>query len=152
MHYREVAGLCPPWQVTKGYKMTVAPSEPILTLVGSAAQLTIQEDLDEDHWRVSWWLNHGHGEVQGFVSFNRQDLRRAFGFEDGISEGDRSLFAGIGTPLDAGQVGRYVRYGQYLNIPGPGRSFHGDPNISIELTNEIVAAVEALLAPKMAPA
>lgn len=40
----------------------------------------------------------------------------------------------------------FIRWQDYLNIPGPGTGHDGDPNISIKLTDEIKEAIRALLA------
>jgi hypothetical protein len=42
---------------------------------------------------------------------------------------------------------KFIRYHEFLNIPGPGSGYQGDPNVSIELYPETIAAVRNLLTP-----
>lgn len=48
-------------------------------------------------------------------------------------------------PDNWARPGAFIRQGRYLNIPGPGTGLIGDPNISIRLKPEIVAAVSKML-------
>lgn len=149
MHYRNVGAICPSWQSAKGYKMALAPASGVGVIIKSTtACLWIKPGSDDDHWEVTWSVDHGSSNIRGAHCFSQQDLRRAFGIEDGHRQDPyiKNLNRIAGTICDAACPGAYYRYGQFLNIPGPGTGVQGDPNISIVLDEEIVEAVRNLLA------
>ncbi len=137
---------CPSWQVSKGHKMTITSSGPrlgTLELRGSAAELKVSPR--ERGWNVQWKIEHYNGRVEGHVHMDDSALRRAFGLEDGLGTFGATLADRTGTPIDAAEQGQFVRWGEFLNIPHPGTGLQGDPNISIELSDEIRTAVQDLL-------
>ncbi len=143
---RQAASPCPPWQVFKGYKMKVARKDiprGIIKIKGSAAKLTISP-TDRD-WTVRWNIEHGGSGVGGYVRMDDDMLRRAFGLKDGLGIFGQAVAARAGTPVDAAEQGCFVRWGRFLNIHHPGIGLQGDPNISIELDDEMKTAVTDLL-------
>ncbi|MBY0472844.1 hypothetical protein K2Q00_00980 [Patescibacteria group bacterium] len=109
------------------------------------AELSISPQNMSPLWHVSWKINHGYGMVGGFVNLTNTQLELAFGLKDDSDGSTRAVVERTGIPFDAALQGCFVRWGQWLNIPHPGTGMQGDPNISIELDDEIVAAVQALL-------
>lgn len=119
----------------------------ILRISGSAAFLIISFHPEEGEWcwRVDWRIYHGVGSDNGYRLFTKENLESAFTPSPIGSRSQEDRFFSGRYNADAGQQGRYLRQGRWLNIPGPGTGNDGDPNISIEITPEIYKAVKELL-------
>ena len=153
-----VPGTSPSWWLAKGINMKVDGAvlergKPMLVnvAVGSAAKVFIcQCDSRRGDFDVQYHINHCDGShSSGSVVMSHADLARAFGlvngFGHGFSHGGAAL-RDMGYELDAASQGKYVRLGDYLNIPHPGTGLVGDPNVSVQLTAEMKSIVQTLLA------
>jgi hypothetical protein len=125
-----------------------------LIINANAASLTIQkaslvlpdkETLKND-WFVDWSIFQCK-PLQELTSgrrwFTTEDLRNAFGIANGSGKYGKWLIDRYGA--DAAEQMKYIRWGNYLNIPCPGTGNDGDPNISIEIDDEIKSAVTRLI-------
>lgn len=105
-------------------------------------------------WEIRFSLNE---KVNGKIYFSREDLRKAFRLEEcdesQMDKRDHWLLnykiptvpeLGYNQPFFAKQ-GRFIRQGDCLNIPGPGAGHDGDPNVSIELSDQIKKTVRDFL-------
>lgn len=143
---REVLDI-PSWWHSHGDKMSVRSFAPKIHLViaGSAATLTIKRappEVGDGMWHVSWRVvqfapEPFTEEVWGRRIFTGEELLLAFGRPN--SDGPSSLHEE--------RQGKFIRLGNFLNIPCPGTGHDGDPNVSVYLTDEIRAAVSGLLSP-----
>lgn len=107
----------------------------------TVAELTIRFK-GGNRWMVDWSLKHADGHCSGAVMMNAHDVRAAFGLLDATtyrSGGD------VRVNAEMWSQGQFVRSGHYLNIPCAGRNVQGDPNISIEVTDQIRDRVQQLL-------
>jgi hypothetical protein len=125
----------------------VQSNERQVTIEGSAAKVTIRpvsEDMRRG-WYVIWYLQHSFvTSVQGQAFMNDSDLESAFGLSDEYNpSGNQWLIDQYGG--DCAHQGRYIRYKDHVNIPCPGTTHDGDPNVSIALDEAIKKAVRELL-------
>ncbi len=115
---------------------------------GSAAEVKVrpyfQREWEKEWWIVEWQIKHSPYEyVQGSVVFDSALLEQAFGLSnDSHDLGDEVLKLHGGT---SAFPARFIRYGNYLNIPGPGSGHDGDPNVSIELTPVVQETIRRML-------
>jgi len=121
-----------------------------LTIAGSAAKITIVRASTKFPWATGWFIDWeviqyrpSDQVVRGRREFNDNELAAAFGLTDHPGETDFRLLEQFGG--DSAEQGLYIRWGDYLNIPCPGTGHDGDPNVSIELDDQIKEAVRALL-------
>lgn len=132
-------------------KMRVTPtdgSQDKVVIAGSVATLTITRGPDSSrtnfviNWEIIW---SGVGEkVNGCVWMSKINLKTAFGLRCGwCPEEGRQLINAYGG--EAAFPGQFIRWKNFLNIPGPGTGHDGDPNISVKLDEEIIAAVRRFL-------
>src|SRR3989344_773371 len=118
--------------------------------IGSAASVSIfQCGSQRGDFEVQYHIKHCDGSHSaGNIIMDRADLARAFGlvngFGHGFSHGGAALRE-MGYELDAASQGKYVRLGDYLNIPHPGTGLVGDPNVSVQIKAEMKSAVQSLL-------
>ena len=113
-----------------------------LVIQGSAAEVVITKA--PDGWFVSWKIRHGFNTgVSGKAWFASSDLARAFGLRNDIPKFGEWLIQHPGGTT--GKQHCFIRYKEFLNIPCPGTGHDGDPNVSIELSEEIKKAIEQLI-------
>jgi len=129
----------------------------ILVIAGSAATVTIQKaslvfpdkEVVKNDWFVNWEIIQCR-PIQEISSgrrwFTIDDLRSAFGISDYSGKYARWLIDRYGAEV-AEQM-KYIRWHEYLNIPCPGTGNDGDPNISIEIDDEIQLAIAKLISQK----
>lgn len=79
----------------------------------------------------------------GQVEMDSCQLAAAFGLSD--ESGDFGDWLIERYRADSAEQRLWIRYGNQLNIPGPGTGHDGDPNISIELDGDIKKAVVAII-------
>jgi len=72
----------------------------------------------------------------GKVWMSKENLGAAFGFSDTCKAFSGQWLANE-YGADVASQGKYIRYGKFLNIPGPGTGHDGDANVSI-LIDEII--------------
>ena len=139
----------PIWWHHHGSKMRVKTKgiqNDFLVIQGSAAEVVISRAADaNDGWYVVWKINYTSDTgVSGRTWFSSDNLAQAFGLWNGISHcGSEWMIRRYGGTI--AEQGRYIRYKKWLNIPGPGTGHDGDPNVSIELTEEIRKAIKELI-------
>lgn len=145
----EMGKVGPVWWHLHGMKMTVQhQEEKRLTLNSSAATLSItrvRQANRERIWRVLWEIRQTLFEkINGVIYVNDNSLSQAFALVPGETPQESTwLISRFGGTC--ARQGIFIRFHQYLNIPGPGTGGDGDPNISIEISEEIKAAVASLL-------
>lgn len=111
--------------------MTVTP-------VGSNAEL--RWDLE---WTVAeYWPTEEL--VRGKRRFRTETLQSAFGLSDTSPYHGRPLIERFGG--EAASQGEFIRWRDFLNIPGPGTGHDGDANISIRLSPQTDKAICQLIA------
>lgn len=146
------AGFPPAWWSTKGQKMTVdgvvlkKGTPPLVNIHnGTAAQVHItQNGAVKNSFSVGYNIDHGCSRSSGSVLMNSNELASAFGLYNACSD-DTAAFGELGYRLNAAVQGKFVRKGNYLNIPHPSIGMQGDPNVSIQITDEMKSAIRSLL-------
>ena len=141
----------PKWWHHHGSKMRVkefCSGQKTLVLAGSAATVQIMpwpiEGQKPEPWGVEWEVKQSRNEkANGRVFMNDKQLAGAFGLAEYRDELSQSILRDF--PAECAHQGKFIRQGEYLNIPGPGTGHDGDPNASIQINGEIKAAVGALL-------
>lgn len=151
----------PNWWHARGLKMRFIPEESNLidkvVIRGSAAELkityagTIRRHIDlsipEQHeWNIDWTVrqcNPTQEKTNGRVRFDKETILAAFGSDLSTPEWSAWLIDRFGGTC--AEQGKFIRYQNFLNIPCPGTGSDGDPNISIDLDDEIRGAVLSLL-------
>ena len=146
-----MATVGPVWWHHHGIKMVVQDFQKqnhMLVIGGSAAFVSIhlvQLSIGE-RWRVEWEVVYSRTErVRGYIFFTADELRAAFGL---VTELKTNTADGtfLGRPgVDFAVQGKFARRGNYLNIPCTGTGHDGDPNVSIEVTEEMQLALRQLL-------
>lgn len=136
----------PIWWHHHGSKIAVVSTDVnTVGLQGSAASLLLIQEGFHRHWLVKWRIQH-YGELLGSAVFTDEELRRAFNLPvDHHPHFQIFPVMGERYGADDGIPGKFIRWKEYLNIPGPGTGWDGDPNISIKLTPEITNAVQQVL-------
>lgn len=117
-----------------------------LIISGSAAEVKISRlpDVTYGEWLVEWEIIQSpHEKTSGNLIFSADELRAAFGLTEQSGLHGHWLIERYGG--DSAAQGRYIRYKDYLNIPGPGTGHDGDPNVSIHLDGDIKEAILRLL-------
>lgn len=118
-----------------------------VVLTASAAKVTITrvgKSIDQG-WYVDWEVRHSADtKVNGRAYMQMDMLRAAFGLANHLT-GDSGDWLIERYGADSAQQHAYIRWKNYLNIPCPGTGHDGDPNVSIELDDDIKDAVRKLL-------
>lgn len=147
-----MAGIGPQWWHHHGTKMRgeYNPADGTVTITGSAAKLFIYPKSQQGSskmWVVCWIVIFSFdSKVEGKLSFTTEQLCAAFGVET-----EKPFEAHFGQWLidrygaDYAEQGKFIRQGDYLNIPGPGTSNDGDPNVSVMLDDDITKAIKDLV-------
>ncbi|MDD5528179.1 MAG: hypothetical protein PHO56_04405 [Patescibacteria group bacterium] len=114
-----------------------------IAIDGSATHLRISMGLK--YYEVTWSIKHSPDEyARGRTLMDKKTLANAFGLaNDTPNCYSHWLIERYGG--DNAEQFKFIRYRNYLNIPCPGTGNDGDPNISIELDDEIKQAVTKLL-------
>jgi len=137
----------PNWWHHHGIKMCVKYKDSkAITVAATAASLHIwlAHPKTGRPWMVEWKVIQSQTEkTEGTVRFSTEELRGAFGISATIPE-PTSQWLFHRYDCECGRQGKYIRLRDFLNIPCPGTGHDGDPNISLELTDEIREAVRQL--------
>ena len=155
----------PVWWHGHGTKMQVEMldlEERRLVLSGSAAKVTVTKSSSIDpeyqrHWMVNWNVIQSVPDkegAQGGVLFSRGELAAAFML---TNDPEDSAFGNARYPSygewvvddfggDSAAQGRFIRWGEFLNIPCPGTGHDGDPNVSVLVDEAMKEAIRSLLA------
>jgi hypothetical protein len=136
----------PVWWHHHGIKMkliTTGICNDFFVLQGSAAELIVTRE--RTLWLVSWKIIQSPDEqTMGQVILSNGDFLVAFGFSNhNFAPESDWLVAQYGGTVAA--QGKFIRYKNFLNIPCPGTGNDGDPNISINLDEEITKAAAQLV-------
>lgn len=139
----------PVWCHHHGSKMRIenfSKGNHLLVIAGSAARVRITRRATtvDEGWFVDWEIIWSQQEkINGRVIFKSDDLRAAFGLTEDSGKYGGWLIKQFGA--DSAEQGKYIREGNFLNIPCPGSGHDGDPNISIHIDEEIQNAIGQLL-------
>ncbi len=144
----EIRWYFPIWHHHHSSKMKVRRFDQnwrILVIAGSAASVRITRvatTVDEG-WYVDWEVVHSQQcKANGRVIFTSDELQAAFGLSDNSGTYGDWLISRFGA--ESAEQGKYIRWKDFLNIPCPGTGHDGDPNVSIEINEEIKRAVQQL--------
>ena len=112
--------------------IVIAPIVPNGTRVEITRQQTKKGEVK---WLVSWrkTLHDPFRKVPGSAVFTQEDLVRAFKLSNQSNGGSDKLRQRF--KADAAEERKYIRRGEYLNIPSAGTGKDNDHNISIFLAN-----------------
>jgi hypothetical protein len=119
-----------------------------LVLSDSRVEMTINR-VENDKWKVEWQLVHAWGDDTGCRAFDDQELASAFGISDRSDQYSDWMLQRFGGTC--AHQGLFIRYNEFLCIPGPGTGHDGSPEVSMILYDgsgeggEIRQAVEQLL-------
>jgi hypothetical protein len=139
----------PNWYHHQGRNMQIKKcsiENSLLIIAGSAAELKLTRKTGTNNhaWYVDWEVRYSEQEkTQGRIIMSTDELRAAFGLENVTQETSQWLVHTYKASC-AGQ-GKFIRTESFLNIPGPGTGHDGDPNISIELDEQIIDAITKLV-------
>jgi hypothetical protein len=112
--------------------------------------------LNSNSVKIKIRSNAGHGYIveytitqspdchnSGTIWMSKKNIEAAFGLSNTCPEfGGQWLADEYGA--DVAQQGQYIRYGNFLNIPGPGTGNDGDSNVSIFIDKKIQDAIKIL--------
>lgn len=136
----------PVWWVSHGTKMRLVPDENLKNWVvirGSAAEVRIMKAPGKG-WFVEYRIDHGgFGQTNGRVWMTDSEIGAAFGLKDEIEHPSNYIIERFGGTVAMQR--KFIRWKEFLNIPGPGTGYQGDPNVSIKLYPETIEAVRNLL-------
>lgn len=143
----------PEWWHHHGIKTRLSADDPpsLVTISNNASKLEIFHELPPSLlWRSTWNIKFCPRErVSGTIRMDTNTLKAAFAFANTITDESRWLIEKYGG--EAAEQGSFIRWKDFLNIPGPGTGHDGDPNISILLNNEIKRAVGDLIYTTLSP-
>lgn len=138
--------LCSPeWFIHKGLKMRLLQNSRRDTVKVASKAATLSVQRVDGEFIVSWKiiLSAPSGEQTiGLRRFSKEELLAAFGLSDWTDPSSDELIERFGGT--SAVQGRFFRYENFLNIPCPGTGDNGDPNISIELDENIKEAIRRL--------
>ncbi len=124
-------------------RLDVDAKERRFVIKASAVKVTIFRANDCE-WFVNWEITHDlNMKSFGRTLLTNLDLARAFCIDEGSHESGKGLLERYGG--ESAKQGCYIRWKNFLNIPCPGTGDDGDPNVSIEISEEIREAVKQLL-------
>lgn len=149
MHEPQMREGHPIWWHHHGAKMMLKHldlTKRVLVLAGSSAKIRIERKR-KDYWLVCWSITHGvaHCRASGMSVFTTENLSAAFGLTDTRPIIGWQWLIDVYGGTCAAQF-KFIRWEDFLNIPCPGTGHDGDPNISVELSEEIKDAVRQLIA------
>ena len=141
----------PIWWHHHGHKMILLEEDKTgydpnkVIIRGSAAEVIVSKHPNiVDYWFVDWKVVQSMEEFsKGRTSMRFWDMERAFGLSDERDEHCDAILEKFGGTT--AHQGKYIRYLQYLNIPGPGTGHDGDPNVSIELDSNIQETIRRFI-------
>ncbi|MEY2664589.1 MAG: hypothetical protein RIT04_397 [Candidatus Parcubacteria bacterium] len=113
--------------------------------------------LGSDAVEVKIYSYSGHGYIveykivqspdahnSGKIWMSKEQIREAFGLSS-VCPAHSSQWLADEYGADVAAQGKYIRYGQFLNIPGPGTGKYGDANVSILVNETMQAAIVEIL-------
>ncbi len=107
----------------------------------AAASIVIERVFGHDElFSIQYQLRHSDSSVTGRIEMRSEFLRSAFGVADIVGESSAWLLENFGG--DAAHQGSFIRYKNYLNIPGPGTGHDGDANISARIDEKMTTVID----------
>jgi hypothetical protein len=140
------------WNFHQGSKMNVRPVDdgklviaPILPN-GARIEITRHSKKGENGWLVAWEriVQEPYRKITDSAFFKDEELMGAFKISIGSTGGSSEILRKR-FEADFAEEGKYIRCGNYLNIPRPGTGEDNDPNVSILLSPDIINAVLDLI-------
>lgn len=135
----------PLWFNPEGAKITRItpeynhPAEPILWLESDKVSVSIKYDI-KDKWIFHYTIYiNNESSIKCDISMSAEEIYIAFGIIDECEN----------RPWDRGQEiinqfggqfclqGQFIRWKNWVNVPGPGTGLKGDVNLSLEITEEM---------------
>ena len=138
----------PIWWVGQGTKMRIAKDESGkngLVIRGSTAEVRITKAPEEQSgWFIEYRIDHGGNcQTNDRVRMSESELAAAFRLRDDHEDNSFFLIERFGGTVAIQRI--FIRYREFLNIPGPGTGRQGDPNVSIKLYPETIMAVHKFI-------
>lgn len=143
----------PLWFNPEGSKITRItpeynhPIEPILWLESDKVSVSIKYDI-RNKWIVHYTIyEQNESSIKCDIHMTAEAIYAAFGINDEYGD----------LPWDRGQgiidrfgghfclQGKFIRWKNWLNIPGPGTGLKGDVNLSLEITDDIKKVVREFM-------
>ena len=117
-------------------------------MLGSSAVTMNIQGAKPGEWEIRYQTDHGGpNRTMGTIIMTTIQLQVAFDLGYFLPGGDKVADRMIALYGGSEAVpGKFIRYERWLNIPCPGSGVDGDPNVSIELHDEIKDAVRRLIA------
>jgi hypothetical protein len=139
----EMGCVGPVWYNNHGGKMDLrSKNDDGLVIASHAAFLEIARVPKQRsvYYSAKWEIKFSANEiVKGSILMSAAELLGAFGIKDHVDDLSRWMIVRFGG--SSASQGKFLRYHDFLNIPGPGTGNDGDPNISILLDQEIKEAI-----------
>ncbi|MSR71167.1 MAG: hypothetical protein EXS50_00635 [Candidatus Taylorbacteria bacterium] len=117
----------------------------IMLLESSTIKIQISSNHPKTGYILSYTITHSLDTSNtGKIWMSKEDLEAAFGINDKCEAfGGQWLADEYGA--DVAHQGKYIRYGIFLNIPGPGTGADGDPNVSIQVSANMIEMIKSIL-------
>jgi hypothetical protein len=135
----------PEWWNYNGAKMVLRSersTEWSCVIANAAAEVIVVRN-PLTGWEIDWEIKFEWPSfAKGQVNLGYYELRGAFGLENEVPGDSEWLVLRYGA--NSVIHGKYIRFERWLNIPGPGTGDDGDPNVSIEIDETILMAVNCL--------
>ncbi len=132
----------PDWFHPRGASMEVLrQGHRFLVLASDTARIKVSPR--QSNWLVEWTVSYPEACINGATVLPHEELRAAFGLSNYSPTLSKWMLRR--WEADCASEGRFIRSGMFTNIPGPGTGHDGDPNVSIQLTDNIKLAIDNLL-------
>ncbi|OGY29452.1 MAG: hypothetical protein A3F35_01055 [Candidatus Woykebacteria bacterium RIFCSPHIGHO2_12_FULL_45_10] len=143
----------PIWFRRDGLEMQILatsnPQQGRLLIEGAGGYLEIwpiKAAKDSPQWGLRWKVGQSVPfRIEGSLVFTDQELSAAFGLIDYVEQEPDCLWVINQFGGNSTAAGKFLRWKEFLNIPGPGTGRAGDPNLSVRITQEMKDAVLQLL-------
>lgn len=120
----------------------------IITIISTCARVVIaaasSTPSPHEVFYLKWEIRHSASlAVGGRVALTTGELKAAFALSEESGEMGDSLIARYGA--DSAETGKFIRWRNFLNFPCPGTGEDGDPNVSVEINDEMKEAIQELV-------
>lgn len=128
-----------------GYNNANSPQNKTLILESNAIEVKIYRAPETSAWIFEYKIRQPVSMFfSGKVWMSKEDLETVFGLSNKCEkmwgQGILDSYGG-----DVAYQGKYIRYKNFLNVPGPGTGDDGDPNVSIEINDVIKEEIKFLI-------
>ncbi|MDO8579772.1 MAG: hypothetical protein Q7R72_02800 [bacterium] len=111
-----------------------------LDIKNCAVWVRIDKFPGQNLFCLEYKLTHGlENWATGKIVFSRETLRLAFAIDGFCSEHNQWILSEFGG--DAAVPGKFIRWKDYVNFPGPGTGHSGDANVSVKIRPEMAEAI-----------